>query len=502
MSKPAKGRKSTSILDFFSKSTVKKKPDVKEKLASTPSTVASDEEEPVINSSHKPQEKKKPPRNNLKPKYPIGTQVEKVNSATGIKQVPYLVSNHSLQFFSGHGIFRGKVTRIRDDEAPVYGVTYEDGDVEHYSENELKAILCSTTEKRSSPSRTKKDSDYTSPEKKPSAARWSSPRCNKRRIDYNESEDDGEDTEEEIALTRRKISTSARSKAVLESSDEEDDTVAVETEQLQKRPAKKNKTNNAVKVANVEMDEDVVKTVASEDKPGEREAKRPAKKNRVSNAWGSLLAYREPVKPTKKPVVKTSTTANGEKRSGKAVKAAYMAGDDLPIISHPQGMFDDMISVQLTDNGTNVDILIPMLKKLHNRPLRMATMCSGTESPVLALDMLSKAIDDFYHAHKENFHGINVNNDEPLLQIEHVFSCEIEPFKQAYIERNFQPPLLFRDIRELGHDHAYTAYGSLVDVPCQPGSVDLLVAGTSCVDYSNLNTEKVNASATDCLLLF
>ena len=28
---------------------------------------------------------------------------------------------------------------------------------------------------------------------------------------------------------------------------------------------------------------------------------------------------------------------------------------------------------------------------------------------------------------------------------EHVFSCEIEPFKQAYIERNFQPPILFRD---------------------------------------------------------
>ena len=32
-----------------------------------------------------------------------------------------------------------------------------------------------------------------------------------------------------------------------------------------------------------------------------------------------------------------------------------------------------------------------------------------------------------------------------------------------------------------------TAYGSLAPVP---GDVDLLIAGTSCVDYSNLNNEK------------
>ena len=73
------------------------------------------------------------------------------------------------------------------------------------------------------------------------------------------------------------------------------------------------------------------------------------------------------------------------------------------------------------------------------------------------------------------------------LEVEHAFSCEIEPFKQAYIERNFSPPILFRDIRELGNEKATTAYGGLVEVP---GNCDLLVAGTSCVDYSNLNNEK------------
>jgi site-specific DNA-cytosine methylase len=58
---------------------------------------------------------------------------------------------------------------------------------------------------------------------------------------------------------------------------------------------------------------------------------------------------------------------------------------------------------------------------------------------------------------------------------------------QAYIERNFAPPLLFRDIRELGNDAATTAYGAKRPVP---GEVDVLIAGTSCVDYSNLNTKQ------------
>jgi site-specific DNA-cytosine methylase len=113
-----------------------------------------------------------------------------------------------------------------------------------------------------------------------------------------------------------------------------------------------------------------------------------------------------------------------------------------------------------------------LAETLHNRPLRVATMCSGTESPLLALNLISRAI-------KEQ-HGISI-------EIHHVFSCEIEPYKQAYIERNFAPPILFRDVCELGGDQAHTAYGALVDVP---GNVDLLVAGTSCVDYSNLNNKK------------
>ncbi|KAF8448928.1 hypothetical protein L210DRAFT_846955 [Boletus edulis BED1] len=132
-------------------------------------------------------------------------------------------------------------------------------------------------------------------------------------------------------------------------------------------------------------------------------------------------------------------------------------------------MFSDLVS------------RIPQIKgvaeRVRGRKLRIATMCSGTESPLLALELICQSMKEQYSI---------------PLEFEHVFSCEIEPFKQAYIERNFRPPLLFRDVCELGDKEATTAYGALAPVP---GDVDLLVAGTSCVDYSNLNNEKKGIDA-------
>ncbi len=108
-----------------------------------------------------------------------------------------------------------------------------------------------------------------------------------------------------------------------------------------------------------------------------------------------------------------------------------------------------------------------LVRRLNGRKLRVATMCSwvcmwklladirGTESPLLALGMIAKSV--------KQQHDVT-------LGFEHVFSCEIEPFKQAYIERNFAPPILFRDVTELGRERAHTAYGSLKKVP---GNVDV-----------------------------
>ena len=142
---------------------------------------------------------------------------------------------------------------------------------------------------------------------------------------------------------------------------------------------------------------------------------------------------------------------------------------DLPPISDIEDIFADMTE--------RIPAIVDLARKLEGRKLRVATMCSGTESPLLALKLISRAL--------KLHHGLT-------LEIEHVFSAEIEPFKQAYIERNFSPPLLFRDVTELPEDQAHTAFGSLADVP---GDVDILIAGTSCKDFSMLNNKRKNLEA-------
>ena len=104
---------------------------------------------------------------------------------------------------------------------------------------------------------------------------------------------------------------------------------------------------------------------------------------------------------------------------------------NLPPINDIPTIFADLVG--------HIPLIKPVVERVQGRKLRVATMCSGTESPLLALDLICRSIKEKY--------GVS-------LEIEHVFSCEIEPFKQAYIERNFRPPILFRDVCELGDEYA------------------------------------------------
>ncbi|KAF7770424.1 hypothetical protein Agabi119p4_6398 [Agaricus bisporus var. burnettii] len=160
-----------------------------------------------------------------------------------------------------------------------------------------------------------------------------------------------------------------------------------------------------------------------------------------------------------------TTTA---KKGGK-LSAFDLDSSELPPINEIPAIFSDLVS--------RIPKIKSVVEHVQGRKLRIATMCSGTESPLLALELIQNSI---------------LEQHQLQLEVEHVFSCEIEPFKQAYIERNFHPPILFRDVCELGDDEAHTAYGALVPVP---GDVDMLIAGTSCVDYSNLNTQKQDIDA-------
>ncbi|KAI1611632.1 hypothetical protein EDD36DRAFT_409129 [Exophiala viscosa] len=118
--------------------------------------------------------------------------------------------------------------------------------------------------------------------------------------------------------------------------------------------------------------------------------------------------------------------------------------------------------------------------------LRILTMCSGTEAPIIAMNMIIKA---------QHFFGLDA------LNYRHLGSAEIEPEKQAFIERNFESAVIYRDVTEFTtHSKApdeehllpYTAYGAQQR---PPKGVHMLIAGSSCVDFSNLNPSKPESTS-------
>ncbi|KXX80855.1 DNA repair protein RAD5 [Madurella mycetomatis] len=120
---------------------------------------------------------------------------------------------------------------------------------------------------------------------------------------------------------------------------------------------------------------------------------------------------------------------------------------------------------------------------LKERPVKLnvATLCSGTDAPIFALRMLQNAMQTMGFGSGYEF--------------KHLYSCEIEPFKQGFIRRNVPgPPLIFRDGVEMvtSDGKATTAGGSKIEIPREP--LDIIFAGCSCVDYSNMNTSKRNES--------
>ncbi|KAI2640121.1 hypothetical protein GGS21DRAFT_400077 [Xylaria nigripes] len=142
---------------------------------------------------------------------------------------------------------------------------------------------------------------------------------------------------------------------------------------------------------------------------------------------------------------------------------------DLAPITNVHQAFQDMLSkrqsdiMEIADNG--------------GLQLRVATICSGTEAPVFALKLIKDLAE-------------SLTGGKKFLQYEHLFSVENEPFKQAYISRNAPNSIVFRDVVDFADTEATAAPTILGDHREIPRDIDLLVAGTSCVDFSTLNNGK------------
>ncbi|KAL8720421.1 MAG: hypothetical protein Q9225_002711 [Loekoesia sp. 1 TL-2023] len=137
---------------------------------------------------------------------------------------------------------------------------------------------------------------------------------------------------------------------------------------------------------------------------------------------------------------------------------------DLPPMTEFPEMMGDMVSRAMV-----VSRFSDAVKTLGPYKVPIATMCSGSEAPLIACLEFSSAL-------------ARIGQQ---MTFDHLFSAEIVQYKQAYIERNFSPSIIFTDIRDMvKNPQAITAYGGMADVP---DGVSLLVAGSSCVDFSKLN---------------
>ncbi|KAF2747169.1 hypothetical protein M011DRAFT_494638 [Sporormia fimetaria CBS 119925] len=141
----------------------------------------------------------------------------------------------------------------------------------------------------------------------------------------------------------------------------------------------------------------------------------------------------------------------------------------LPPLDNIEDIFAHMASKALEFGLGDV------IDQLNGQALNVATMCSGTESPLIATQLLRNKLEEA---------------GAKTINVCHLFSAEIDPMKQGFIERNFQPNIWSRDVMELiakGTIAATTAYGAKVRIP---GKLFLLIAGFVCKDLSSLNSYK------------
>jgi hypothetical protein len=116
------------------------------------------------------------------------------------------------------------------------------------------------------------------------------------------------------------------------------------------------------------------------------------------------------------------------RRAARKAMAKNGIDTDIPPLSTPFDIFEDLLKRCLELGHTNI---------FDDKPLhiKVATVCSGTDSPIFALKLMTEAAR---------------NLGKPFMTFDHVFSSEIEPYKQAFIKRNTDQSIIFRDVTELG----------------------------------------------------
>jgi site-specific DNA-cytosine methylase len=173
-----------------------------------------------------------------------------------------------------------------------------------------------------------------------------------------------------------------------------------------------------------------------------------------------------------RPVQSRALTAASDARLGYANRLRD-ADPELLQAKDLQGMVKHMLSKLLVD-GNAAGLKLKALANGKSRKIRVGTMCSGTDSPILAMRAIAAAMTAAQCG---------------SIEVEHLFSCEFDKEKQRFLKANFPDMgLLFDDVTKLGNKQALDAIsGKMKKVP---GQADVIIAGFSCKDLSGMNRNR------------
>ena len=436
--------------------------------------------------------------------------------------------------FGDDGVFNGKVVDVSsgddEDDEVLYRIAYEDGDSEDFDATEFEEgqKLFQKRNKRKSPRKKKqpiilaKEGEEKNDEQETEQPRRSSPRKKKQPIvlakqveeekkeepkaeqpnnvgrrrrsrgtvNYAEILDDGMDLdseEEEIRQTRKRLkpskNSSKKSKRKVDDEDFEDAFVEESDSDLPDDMITDEEDDN-------DFEEEVkAKPWASSKKSKPKKKDVPAKKkkndensedkNAVDEEFEERLrTERKRVKPNNNP---QKLPAAGSYVDPVGVDPTHgiverIVSDQVRKVGGLLQRVQLQKGTQMTGEGFQTEL---------SYPIRLQTACSGTDAPSIALGLIKESLSKLCSK--------SDGNKKHKFDYEHMMSCEIEPFKQAYIARNFPGVPLFPDITKLSATNDEGEGEKVVDVYGRPQYIpegDLFVAGTSCKDFSMLKTTK------------
>lgn len=415
------------------------------------------------------------------------------------------------QDFDG-AVFAGHVVNHADadgDDPALYGVLFDDddyADLEYDEVMEGKALFerwRQDEEKNKKAKRTRQAANPPSENDEEDKATEESVGRGKRRrkaVRYCEDDDDDDDDDMNVEsddeppigkkkggkkTTAKKEAKSSRRKSTKKKSDDDDD----DEFDLDEVAAEVDDDSLGSDVAAVDSDDDVMEVELERDAKPKAKARSPKaktpKKSAVKKAARGTSTHDEEFH------AKLAKDLEGFKPINNPQKWPENGDFVDPVGVDPtHGIVEGIVAKQVSKVGKLLQMVVEQNRSTGQEepgslgeltyPIKLQTACSGTDAPSIALELIKESLDKICGSAASATDG----SGHPF-SYSHEMSCEIEPFKQGYLGRNFPGVPLFPDITKL------TASDQVLDVYGRPQSLpdgNLFIAGTSCKDFSMLKT--------------